>query len=78
MPLTDLEFEDECCRKCPYCYRGRDQQKLGVKGHTLRYRDDSQEFVHDFRKDITVNGGAKAETFEHYYCLATVMRKDRG
>lgn len=69
MPLTDLEFEDECCRKCPHCYRARDMRKLGQLGHTLRWREDTREHVHDF---------ANRTSLTHAYCQATLLRKERA
>ena len=69
MSLIDLEFEDECCRRCSHCYRARDMMKLGEKGHTLRFRDDTKEWVHDF---------IIAKCFSHFFCKANQLRKDRN
>lgn len=44
-------------------------EKAGQKGHALRYRHETQEWVHDFMK-----GAA----FEHAYCVATPLRKANG
>lgn len=41
----------------------------GEKGHTLRFRDDTQEWVHDF-----INGGK----FRHTFCYATSLRIKNG
>jgi len=69
MPLTDLEFEDECCRRCAHCYRARDMLKLGKSGHTLRFRGDTKEWVHDFVEDYRRT---------HAFCQADQLRKSRN
>ena len=73
MPLTPLEFEDECCRKCEHCFRARDMQKLGQKGHRLFFRADSREWCHEFNKPM----GASSY-LTHAYCQADQLRKSYG
>jgi hypothetical protein len=41
----------------------------GQKGHTLRQRSDTKEWVHDFKS---------GSTFSHGYCLATPLRNQNG
>ena len=74
MPLTDLEFEDECCRQCPHCYQARDMMKLGEKGHTLRFRTDTREWVHELRKAEN----KVTERITQAYCQADLLRKARN
>jgi hypothetical protein len=77
MPLTELEFEDACCRTCPHCNAARDMAKLGQKGHMLRWRPDTREFVHDF---VLVKSDARFKGTEltHAYCRASLMRRLRN
>ena len=67
--LTETELEQVAREICPHCKRGYEMQLRGEKGHTLRFRDDTKEFVHDF---------IKAHYFEHCYCAATGLRKLNG
>ena len=57
--LTDDEFEKQCQDKCAYCKAGA----------TLRYRNDSNEFVHDY---------AKGGSFSHSICHAHDFRKAKA
>ena len=41
----------------------------GEKGHTIRWREDTNEFVHDF---------IKGEQFRHTFCYATALRIKHG
>jgi len=59
MPLTKDEFESACRQTCPMC----------ANGYLVRYREDTQEFVHDW--------GGKGQ-FSHQFCLATGLRKMYG
>ncbi len=56
MPVTAEEFDQICKATCPQCASGR----------AVRFRDDTQEWVHD----MTVGSG-----FSHTFCLATGVRK---
>ena len=41
----------------------------GAKGHTLRFRKDTSEWVHDF---------SNVTQFKHAYCQATPLRIKNG
>jgi hypothetical protein len=56
MPVTQEEFDQIVKATCPQCASGR----------AVRFRDDTQEFVHD----MTVSTG-----YSHTFCLATGVRK---
>ena len=77
--MTDLEFEDECCRRCPHCNRARDMMKLGESGHTLRYRDDTREWIHEWRKKLGDSSmPIAAMQLTQTMCQANQLRKDRN
>ena len=61
--LTKDDVEEICDLICPLC---RDKV-------TLRYRDDTNEWVHD-RKEVH---GQSTTTFYHSYCQATKFRNSR-
>ena len=44
------------------------------KQHRLRFRDDTQEFVHDFVKPTAKD----TSQFEHMFCQADALRKKYG
>lgn len=58
-------LETACLELCWGCRQAKRMSDIGKKGHTLRFRDDTSEYVHDFVKD---------ESFSHTYCLATKLR----
>lgn len=59
---------------CPHCQRAWEMQRLHKKGHTLRFREDTKEWVHDFVKQSAPD----TNLFEHVYCQASEMRKANG
>jgi len=62
--LTD--FELECMRVCTHCRKAKEMEEAKQPGHSLRYRKDTGEWVHDF---------VRGEMFQHVYCVATPLRK---
>lgn len=78
MRLTDTEFEQLCRQTCVSCGKAHQMQVRDEKGHTLRYRSDTNEWVHDFVKKIPLGTALKAEQIDHRYCLATKLRNERG
>ena len=54
---------------CPLCKKASDMEQRSEKGHTLRYRPETQEWVHDFINKSSIT---------HGYCLATPLRKQHG
>ena len=44
-------------------------EKRNEKGHTLRYRQETAEWVHDF---------VNKNSLKHGYCWATALRKQNG
>jgi hypothetical protein len=67
--VSSSEFEERCEKICANCRRAATMAAAGEKGHTLRYRKDTDEFVHDFWKGVM---------FSHAYCLATRLRNGNG
>ena len=54
---------------CPLCKKADEMEKRGDKGHTLRYRSETTEWVHDFINKTSMT---------HGYCWATALRKQNG
>ena len=65
----EAELEKLAVQVCGYCYRAANMRARGEKGHTLRYRADTKEWVHDF-----VSGN----TTTHVFCSATDWRKKKS
>lgn len=68
------ELENACLEICPHCREAKRWADAGKKGHTLRFRDDTKEWVHDFVAAIDVNG----HHFDHRFCYATKLRNANG
>lgn len=75
MPSIDLEIAARAM--CPHCERGFQMDQREEKGHTLRFRKDTQEWVHDFIKDTSTET-QKREVFDHKFCQANELRKKHG
>lgn len=72
--LTPTEFEQAARELCPHCQRAYEMQVREEKGHALRFREDTQEWVHDFVKN---NRGGDGIVFDHKFCQANALRKNR-
>ena len=72
---TDTEFEQLCRDVCEHCRRGYAMLLRHEKGHTLRFREDTQEWAHDFIKELPTADGI---VFDHQFCQADKLRKNRG
>jgi hypothetical protein len=66
-------LEQACLEVCANCREAKRWEDSGRKGHTLRFRDDTQEWVHDFISDR-----GNGQTFDHRFCYATDLRKKNG
>ena len=62
-------LERACRELCASCREANRMALRGEKGHTLRFRSDTDEWVHDF---------IKGETFDHRFCYATALRIKNG
>ena len=62
-------FERACHEICASCREATRMAQRGEKGHTLRFREDTGEFVHDF---------VSHEKFSHTFCYATALRIKNG
>ena len=63
------ELEKACREICSSCREANKMAIRGEKGHTIRWREDTNEFVHDF---------IKGEQFRHTFCYATALRIKHG
>lgn len=64
--MTSDELEQKAQELCPHCKRAA---QPGTVTHTLRFREDTQEWTHNF-----VSGPG----FSHSYCAASELRKANG
>lgn len=62
--MTSDEFDRFCKDICPHCKQGR----------TLRQRDDTYEFVHDFASGPVDPRIGRPTGMGHAFCLATHFR----
>jgi hypothetical protein len=58
-------LEQACLEICTHCREAKRMSDRGEKGHTLRHRMDTNEWVHDFMK---------GSQFNHTFCYATALR----
>lgn len=66
---SSTELEQACREICPYCREAKRWVDSKKKGHVLRKREDTGEFVHDF---------IEGERVQHSYCHATKLRNASG
>lgn len=64
------ELEQACRELCPHCREAKRWVDSKKKGHILRKRDDSNEWVHDFVTPIAKDG----LHVDHRFCQATKLR----
>lgn len=69
MSVPVAEFDPACLKVCPQCRKAFQMSQDNRKGHVLRQRKDTKEFVHDFRH---------GSSFTHAYCDATPLRNANG
>ena len=74
-----IPFERACREICANCREANRMALRGEKGHTLRFRSDTAEWVHDFIKDTRKNpSGLASSSFDHRFCYATALRIKNG
>ena len=67
--MFETEQEKSYLKFCPNCRKAKKMQEEGKTGHTLRYRSNTREWVHDF---------VTKTTYSHSFCLATQLRNQNG
>ena len=72
--ISKVKLEQMARDICPACRRAHRMDFNGEKGHTLRQRSDTKEWVHDFIKPTAKD----TSLFEHVFCQADALRKKYG
>lgn len=62
-------FDKACQELCTHCREAARMEERGEGGHKLRFRTDTQEWVHDF---------SRVTQFKHAFCYATPLRIKNG
>ena len=63
------EFAVEYLTACVHCRRAAEMVVKSCYSHVLRKRDDTREWIHDFRE---------GDRYTHAYCLASKLRDSNG